>query len=230
MEAFDAGLILLHGSGDQGEGLQAWLKQVSGKQWERTLKIKVVYPDAPLTPYTMAGGEDCRVWFDRQALSYSAPEDEDGVRRSVEQVDQEIDKMVQEGIPLRRIGVGGFSMGGCLAMHVVYGCGRYSGELGLCASMSTFLPARSCLDDIANAIFVEGQGGQPPMKAPPIFMAHGTEDRMINVAWAEDTRRRLEECNIPVPEVLPLYDGMAHELSPDEVGKLAKFVGKHLMT
>lgn len=38
------------------------------------------------------------------------------------------DKLVEEGIPLSKIGVAGMSMGACLALHVGYGMGRHAGR------------------------------------------------------------------------------------------------------
>merc|ERR1719265_2395966 len=107
------------------------------------------------------------VWFDRVAMAYEAPEDKEGVARSVEQVDAEIDKLVAAGIPLNRIGVGGMSMGGCLALHVAYGSGRHAGALGMVASFSTFLAQDSGLDAAACRFQADA------VSAPPLLMSHG---------------------------------------------------------
>jgi phospholipase/carboxylesterase len=128
------------------------------------------------------------VWFDRQAMSYSAPEDKAGVARSVEQIDREIDKLVAANIPLNRIAVAGFSMGGCLALHVGYGSGRYAGKLAAVAALSTFLAEDSGLIAAAEKRIQEAASGATE---PPLFMAHGEADPMVNPQWAAQTRQRL---------------------------------------
>merc|ERR1712187_523834 len=125
---------------------------------------------------------------------YEAPEDVEGVARSVQQIDKEIDKLVDKGVPLNRIGVAGMSMGGCLAMHVALGSGRYAGRLGAVASLSSFLPEDSSLDALATARHKDSEGG-----GVPLFMAHGGSDPMIPPVWAEATRRRLECARVQVP-------------------------------
>eukprot|EP00747_Dinoflagellata_sp_TGD_P090347 gnl/TRDRNA2_/TRDRNA2_164675_c0_seq3.p1 gnl/TRDRNA2_/TRDRNA2_164675_c0~~gnl/TRDRNA2_/TRDRNA2_164675_c0_seq3.p1 ORF type:complete len:177 (-),score=21.63 gnl/TRDRNA2_/TRDRNA2_164675_c0_seq3:214-669(-) len=121
-------LIVLCGSGDCGQGIREWFHHESDGDFEKKLRAagveQFVYPDPPVVPYTLAGGRLQGVWFDRQAMSYQAPEDSEGIKRSVEQVDKEIDKLVAAGISPSRIGIVGNSMGGCLALHVGYGSGR----------------------------------------------------------------------------------------------------------
>eukprot|EP00434_Breviolum_minutum_P015073 symbB.v1.2.013290.t1/scaffold932.1/size150924/2 len=147
-------------------------------------------------------------------MAYEAPEDMEGLKRTVELVDKEIDRLITSGIPASKIGVAGMSMGGCLALHVGYGMGRHAGKLGLVGSLSTFLPKDSCLDASASP-------------GPPLFMAHGREDRMILLPWAELTHKRLLAAGVAAEE-LRVFPELTHDLCPEEVKLLLGFVKQHL--
>merc|ERR1740129_699857 len=161
-------LIVLCGSGDTGDGIRDWLHAESDGNFEKQLQAvgieHFVYPNPPVVPYTLAGGRLQGVWFDRKAMAYEAPEDISGIVCSVEQVDAQIDKLVAKGIPPGRIGIVGNSMGGCLSLHVAYGSGRYSGQLGAVACERSFLAEDSVLDEAAAARF-KASGAKP---SPPL--------------------------------------------------------------
>ncbi|CAM9320420.1 unnamed protein product [Choristocarpus tenellus] len=91
-----------------------------------------------MTPYTLAGGVTSHVWFDRSALSPSAPQDKNGVRRSIHQVAEEIRNLEEAGVPRGGIFIGGFSMGGCLALEFLT-VKEYAGTLGGVFCHSSFL-------------------------------------------------------------------------------------------
>lgn len=76
------------------------------------------------------------VWFDRVAISNQAPEHVESLNSMCQNVSELIDKEVADGIPLSRIILGGFSMGGCLALHLAY---RYRTTVAGCFTMSSFL-------------------------------------------------------------------------------------------
>lgn len=82
------------------------------------------------------------VWFDRIAISNQAPEHIESVNSMCQNVSELIDKEVADGIPFSRIILGGFSMGGCLAMHLAY---RYRTAVAGCFAMSSFLNKESII-------------------------------------------------------------------------------------
>lgn len=224
-----AALIWLHGSGDSGEGVEEWLRHTSGGAFQRRMQekdIAIVYPSAPAIKYTLNGGFPQTVWFDRVTMDYGAPEDKAGMARSVAQIDGEIDKLVAAGIPLNRIGVGGMSMGGCLALHVVYGSGKHAGALAMAASFSTFLAEDSALDAEAAARFKADSGDSE--KPPPLLMSHGDSDRMVYPAWAKASRDRLEVSGVPAPAEVKMWPGMGHDMCREELDELATFVINNL--
>lgn len=76
------------------------------------------------------------VWFNRAAISKSAPEEQASVDSMCQEIEKLLKKEVDVGIPYNRIVVGGFSMGGALAFHMAY---RHSTLLAGCCAMSSFL-------------------------------------------------------------------------------------------
>lgn len=68
--------------------------------------IKILYPTAPLQPYTPAGGSMSNVWFDRVDIDKKAPE----VIKSLNSIERDIKMLIKKeneiGISNNRIIVG----------------------------------------------------------------------------------------------------------------------------
>lgn len=120
LHAPTSAFIFLHGSGDIGLGLQAWVHDVS-PNFDANLAargVAVVYPSATPRAYTLAGGQTSSVWFDRVDLEWGSGVDEQSVSASCELVGQAVAQASERwGLPRHRIFVGGFSMGGSMALH-----------------------------------------------------------------------------------------------------------------
>eukprot|EP00960_Hanusia_phi_P071734 767617-Hanusia_phi.AAC.9 len=111
----DSTIIMLHGSGDSGLGLKEWLEMEGNLfRFERT---KVIFPTAHWRPYSLLGPYGTqRVWFDRLRLDPTGKEDLPGMKEMAGLVKDVIQSEVDGGIPLSRIVLGGFSMGGGQAL------------------------------------------------------------------------------------------------------------------
>jgi phospholipase/carboxylesterase len=68
--------------------------------------INVLFPTAPLQPYTPSGGLMSNVWFDRTDVSPEVPEKMDSLASIEKEVTNLIHKENQAGIPSNRIIVG----------------------------------------------------------------------------------------------------------------------------
>lgn len=91
-------------SGANGEHMREWVHlMIKNFMFPH---IKVIYPTAPLQPYTPAGGLFSNVWFDRADISQDAPEKLD----SIEKIELEVRNLIKNendaGIPSDRIIVG----------------------------------------------------------------------------------------------------------------------------
>ena len=132
-----AALIFLHGSGDTGEGVRAWLSQLGFVAECERAGLSVETPSATPRPYKLAGGRVMSVWYDRNGLLPTAEEHLASVEASCAELENIVSKLVVSGTPAERIVIGGFSMGGaseCLRMQLTHAITRMraaSGESAL---------------------------------------------------------------------------------------------------
>lgn len=85
------------------------------------------------------------MWFDRMAISNQVPEHVKSIDSMCQNISELIDREVANGIPFNRIILGGFSMGGCLALHLTY---RYKTSIAGCFVMSSFLNKGSIIYEV----------------------------------------------------------------------------------
>jgi phospholipase/carboxylesterase len=113
------GIVFLHGSGDTGKGLHQWIQNCNPDFLAKLngLKFKYRFPSAKPIPYTLSYHYPSTVWHDRVALTLDAPEDTEGVLRSVAFLDAEIEQLILEGVPVEKIFIFGMSMGGHMALQ-----------------------------------------------------------------------------------------------------------------
>ena len=106
-------------SGDTGAGVMEWLQSTMGGNFSFP-KTRVLFPTAPMRKYSLLGPHGVqRVWFDRQRLDPSGPEDVQGIDAMRAQLRRVIDEEVACGVPLSNIVVGGFSMGAAQSLHML---------------------------------------------------------------------------------------------------------------
>eukprot|EP00929_Paragymnodinium_shiwhaense_P034000 TRINITY_DN18554_c0_g2_i1.p1 TRINITY_DN18554_c0_g2~~TRINITY_DN18554_c0_g2_i1.p1 ORF type:complete len:290 (+),score=58.85 TRINITY_DN18554_c0_g2_i1:31-870(+) len=213
-------ILLLHGSGDSGDGFQQYLTAVDGGRLLDGLEaagVQTLFPDSAVRPYRLAGGRRMAVWFDRTGLPPTAAEDTRTVEESVQQLIEIVRGLQAEGIPAKRIAVGGFSMGGGIALQLAL---RYPESVGAVFALSSYM----CTD---AAIFQKLEK-QPPIAGalPPIFMAHGEADGYIRPAWGKETAERLQTLGATV--TFKALRGIRHELSRPELSSLSSWLAETL--
>ncbi|GAB1607238.1 lysophospholipase-like protein 1 [Argonauta hians] len=212
--ACTAAIIFLHGSGDTGQGVREWLQMVLGH--ELTFPhIRVVYPTAPARPYTPMMGHQSTVWFNRQKISPFVSEDE-SIAPMCEKISQLIDLETQNGIPFNRILIGGFSMGGCAALHVGY---RFRPSVAGVFGMSCFLNQNS-------AVYKTLESSSPPTKWPPLFMSHGRDDPLVLPEWGCTTSEELKSRGVALD--FHMLDNLYHEFNKKNLNLLRSWILKHL--
>ncbi|XP_004700207.1 lysophospholipase-like protein 1 [Echinops telfairi] len=204
-----ASLIFLHGSGDCGQGLRKWIKQVLAQ--DLTFQhIKIIYPTAPSRPYTPLKGGLSNVWFDRFKISNDCPEHLDSIDATCHMLTELIDDEVKSGISKNRILVGGFSMGGCMAMHLAY---RKHPDVAGVFALSSFL-------NKASAVYQALQKADGVL--PELFQCHGTADELVLHSWGEETNWVLR--SLGVNSQFHSFPGVYHELSKTELEKLKSWI------
>ncbi|CAL1687294.1 unnamed protein product [Lasius platythorax] len=198
-----ATVFFFHGSGGTGEDIKEWI-DILNREKLQFPHIKLIYPSAPSQPYTPNGGMMQNVWFDRMAISNQVPEHVKSIDSMCQNISELIDREVANGIPFNRIILGGFSMGGCLALHLTY---RYKTSIAGCFVMSSFLNKGS--------IIYEHLKARPEHNKIPLVQYHGTIDTLVPIEWGEETAKNLKELGVNV-KFTPLQN-IDHELSRAEI-------------
>ncbi|CAK9089825.1 Lysophospholipase-like protein 1 [Durusdinium trenchii] len=210
--AGSAAIVFLHGSGDSGTGFKRYLDAVDPELLEelQSQEVQTFWPDSEAQPYTLAGGMVMPIWYDRSGLPPSAPEKTDSVERSVQRLMQLIQEVEAAGVPPKRIVIGGFSMGGGIALQLAL---RHPEAIAGAFVLSSFM-----CDDAA----VYERLQTPELTKVPILMMHGEADRFIRPQWGRQTAERLKSLGVATEFVeIP---GLRHEMSRKEIQLLRRWL------
>ncbi|GBQ80226.1 putative esterase [Gluconacetobacter johannae DSM 13595] len=193
-----ASIILIHGLGASGRDLAPIAQALDLRSIGA---VRFIFPNAPVRPVSVCGGERMPAWYDLLAPNLLLREDEPGLRNAHAYLASLIDQEVARSIPSRRIVIGGFSQG--CAMSLMTGL-RYSSPLAGIAGLSGYLP-------------LAGQTGREATeanRATPVFLAHGEGDTVVPLAAARLARDWLHAEGHDVAwHVYP----MAHEIIGAEI-------------
>jgi phospholipase/carboxylesterase len=208
-----AAVIWLHGLGASGDDFAAIVPELD---LSACPGIRFVFPHAPVMPVTINGGYVMPAWYDIFGTELGAgtvrQEDATGIARSQQAVEQLIAHEVTRGIASSKIVLAGFSQGCAMALHTGL---RYAQPLAGIMALSGYLPVASTLASErheANA-------------TTPIYMAHGTQDPVVVLARAEDSRTALNELGYAVQwHTYP----MPHSVHPREVADISAFLAQVL--
>ena len=204
-------VVWLHGLGADGHDFAPIVPELVRPDWPG---IRFVFPHAPVRPVTINGGVPMRAWYDIKSLSTDDRADEEGVRASMADIDALVARERDRGVPPERQLLVGFSMGGAMALAT--GLRREAPVAGIVA-LSSYLPLSSTTAAEMTA------GG----KATPVFMAHGTQDPVVQPSWGSRSRDALQALGVKVEwRTYP----MPHSVHPQEVRDLgdwmaARFAG-----
>ena len=201
----DATVIWMHGLGDDGRG---WSEVVPMLGLPAALRIRFLFPHAPVMPVTINNGMRMRAWYDIRQANLNERADIEGVRHSQSLVNALQEREIARGIAPSRMVLAGFSQGGAIALYAGIRCGaRLAGIVGL----STYLVAADRALEEASAA----------NRDVPIFMAHGTHDPVIQYAWAGHSRDVLRAGGWPVEwHTYP----MEHSAVPEELAAAGRFL------
>eukprot|EP00894_Picocystis_sp_ML_P001848 jgi/Pico_ML_1/52365/g3077.t1 len=200
-----ATVIMLHGLGDTGNGW-ADVPRVLDMPW-----IKWVFPTAKTRPVTINMGAQMPAWFDVSMGTLSLEPnaiDREGIQESVSYVRDIVQKEVEQGIPLSRVVLGGFSQGGNIAVHAAMEA--LQGRIAGCMGLSTFI-------DVTKENNVSD-----PVRKMPIALFHGTGDPVVPFQIGKLSYEMLKAKGMNVE--FKQYPGMGHTASMEELMDLKQFL------
>lgn len=189
-------VIWLHGLGADGHDFEPIVPELRLPQ---DLSLRFVFPHAPVRPVTVNGGMQMRAWYDILSFDAEGRADREGLLQSSARLDGLIDTEIERGIAAERIVLAGFSQGGAVAMHTAL---HTKHNIAGLLALSTYM---AFPDSAANAV---------SRRDLPIFMAHGSLDPVLQLAWAQAARDKLIEVGYGVE--WHEYR-MAHAVCPQEI-------------
>lgn len=170
----DTAVIWLHGLGADGNDFAPIVPELNVSD----LKIRFIFPHAPVRPITMNAHMPMRAWFDIENLDRLNSIDLNGLLDSFQSIEGLIQEQKEKGMAANRIFLAGFSQGGTIALLTGL---LHAEPLAGIIFLSSFLPIKTVLKHAPEA----------PMHKIPIFMAHGIYDNVIPIELAEQTRNEL---------------------------------------
>ena len=181
-ESPSAAVIWMHGLGADGNDFVPIVRELD---LAGCPPIRFVFPHAETMPVTINNGYVMRAWYDILGMDLVRREDEAGLRKSQQQIEQLIVRENERGIPSSHIILAGFSQG--CAMTLQTGL-RYPEKLAGLICLSGYLPLSSLIKDERHHANLH----------TPIFMAHGRGDPVVQISRAEASRDLLKELGHPV--------------------------------
>lgn len=104
------------------------------------------------------------VWFDRYDLAPMAKEHTESIEQTFAQLEAIVDNLVANGTPAERIVIGGFSMGGGMALQFAF---RTKHRLRNVFALSSFANHDSAIYSMIQK--------EQSERLPSIFMRHGAQ-------------------------------------------------------
>lgn len=173
-------VIWLHGLGADGHDFEPIVPELDLPE----MAIRFVFPHAPMQPVTINAGMVMRAWYDISDTAIRR-EDEAGIRASQALLEALIAREKERGSPAQRIVLAGFSQGGAIALQTGL---RHPERLAGIMALSCYLPIAETL----------GAEAHPANRDVPLFMGHGTQDPVVILKRATDSRDRLQRAGYEV--------------------------------
>lgn len=171
-------------------------------------------------------------WYTPSQLSPYPPsrpeleddEDEQGIMATVAYLTTLIDDLVQQGIPQKRIVLGGFSQGH--AMSLLTGLvSKHAGKLAGLVGLSGYLP----LSDRILQLRADADLSTSVDDAAEVFLARGTGDRLVPKRYHRLCHEKLFKLGVKEDHVtLKEYEGLGHAMGGAEMRDLCEWLERVL--
>ena len=202
----DFTVIWMHGLGADGNDFVPIIPEL---KLPENLKIKFIFPHAPVRPITLNNGYEMRAWFDMTSLDRADNAKEDDILTSVSWINTIINQEIDKGTEADHIILAGFSQGGVIALQAGL---RFSKKLAGIMALSTYMPFSESLLTNPN---IQQQNGNP------IFAAHGINDPVIPILSWEDYVPKLESKGFAVEARSYV---MEHSVSLEEIQHISTWL------
>ncbi|OAG02692.1 acyl-protein thioesterase 1 [Paraphaeosphaeria sporulosa] len=220
--AKSAAFIFVHGLGDDAEGVESIARQfqTAGK----LPYMSWVLPNALHNHDVMSTG-----WYAPTGLSPFPPsrpeledeEDEEGITSSAQYLVSLIDDLVSQGVPERRIVLGGFSQGHAMALFTGLTSSKYSGRLGGLVGLSGYLPLIERIPKLREAAGLPEKINHDVQ----VFIARGTKDMLVPRRYLTLCSNGLLDCGVKQEHLtVKEYDGMGHIMGGAELRDLCTWL------
>ena len=198
-------VIVLHGLGADGTD---FLPLADEMDLAAVGPVRWIFPRAAVRPVTINNGYRMRAWYDILGTDLARREDEPGLRESIAQVHDLIEREIARGMPARRIVLAGFSQGCAITLGAGLRCPH---RLAGLAGLSGYLPLAATTAaerHVANA-------------DAPVFLAHGRQDGVVTLARGTQARDTLKDLGYDVE----WHDyPMEHSVCAEEVADLSDWL------
>ncbi|XP_071722831.1 uncharacterized protein [Rutidosis leptorrhynchoides] len=216
-----ATIVWLHGLGDKGSSWSQILESLP------LPNIKWICPTAPTRTVAIFGGYSCTAWFDVGDLSVEAPDDLEGLDSSAAHVANLLSTEPRDV----KLGVGGFSMGGALALYSATCCvlGQYGNgnmypiNLSAVVGLSGWLP---CSRTLRNRMEKSREAARRAASFP-ILQCHGFADDVVAYTHGEKSAQTLASVgfrNISFRS----YNELGHFTIPEETEEVCNWLSANL--
>jgi phospholipase/carboxylesterase len=196
-------VIWLHGLGADGHDFEPIVPEL---RLPADLPLRFVFPHAPVQPVTINGGMAMRSWYDIRSFDSANRADREGLLKSSDRLEGLIAREIERGVPADRIVLAGFSQGGAVAMHTAL---QTQHDIAGLMALSTYM---ALPEDAAKAV---------SRRDLPIFVAHGTSDPVLPLAWGRASADKLIEVGYSVEwHEYP----MPHAVCPQEVADISRWL------
>ena len=203
-------ILWLHGLGADGND---FVPIVQALGLEKNISIRFIFPHAPMQPVSINGGWMMRAWYDIKHNDLNWQEDETGLKNSQQAIAALLVHENQRGIPPEHIVLAGFSQGGATALQTGL---RYPHKLAGIMVLSGYLPLAHLIE----------QESHPANANTPIFMAHGSNDPIVPIQLAKNSREILSQHHHPVDwHEYP----MEHSVCDHEITDISQWLAKNLI-
>lgn len=198
-------IIWLHGLGADANDFVPIVPELADP---RLPPLRFVFPNAPVRPITLNQGMPMRAWYDVYGLERDTREDIDGIRAVRRALTALIVQERTRGTAAEHIVLAGFSQGCAAALYTGL---RHEHRLGGIIGLSGYLPLRH----------TTAAERHPANAATPVFLAHGIDDPVVPISFAETSRDALEALGQPLEwHTYP----MQHAVHPQEIDDIQSFL------